>query len=93
MYNIVYVDEVVEKDLSEILEPWKTEIKNAIERKLMTRPEVYSRPLKRSLKGYRKLKVGEYRIVLRIEKNRVIIFVIRHRSTVYGIAPIRTQAK
>ena len=89
MYKILYVDEVVNVDLPNILEPWKSEIKQAMEKKLMTRPEVYSRPLRRSLKGYRKLRVGGYRIILRIEDNQVKIFVIQHRSTTYITAPER----
>ncbi len=89
MYKIIYADEVVQEDLPSILEPWKSEIRHAIETKLTTRPEVYSRPLRRSLKGYRKLRVGGYRIVLRIEDNTVKIFVIQHRSTVYTNAPDR----
>ena len=84
MYKILYVDGVVNEDLPSILEPWRDEIKQAIEKKLMTRPEVYSRPLRRSLKGYRKLRVGGYRIIFRIEGNQVKIFVIQHRSIVYG---------
>lgn len=89
MYKILYADEVVSKDLPDILEPWKTEIRQAIEKKLMTRPEVYSRPLRRSLKGYRKLRIGGYRIIFRIEENRVKVFVIQHRSTVYNTATKR----
>lgn len=89
MYEILYVDEVVNDDLPDILEPWKSEIKRAIEKKLMTRPEVYSRPLRRSLKGYRKLRVGGYRIVFSIEDKHVKIFVIQHRSTVYSTVPKR----
>ena len=89
MFKILYVDKVVDEDIPNILEPWKSEIKQAIEMKLMTRPEVYSRPLRRSLKGYRKLKVGAYRIVFRVEVNMVKIFVIQHRSTVYDTAPKR----
>ena len=89
MYKILYVDKVVDEDIPNILEPWKSEIKQAIEMKLMTRPEVYSRPLRRSLKGYRKLKVGAYRIVFRVDVNKVKIFVIQHRSTVYDTAPKR----
>ncbi len=89
MYEIVYADGVVKEDLPSILEPWKSEIKHAIETKLATRPEVYSRPLRRSLKGYRKLRVGGYRIVLRIEDDKVKIFVIQHRSIVYTTAPDR----
>ena len=89
MYKIIYADEVVKEDLPTILGPWKSEIKQAIEAKLMTRPEVFSRPLRRSLKGYRKLRVGGYRIVFRIEDDTVKIFVIQHRSTVYLSAPER----
>lgn len=89
MYEIIYADQVVKEDLPTILEPWKSEIKHAIEAKLTTRPEVYSRPFHRSLKGYRKLRVGDYRIVLRIEEDKVKIFVIQHRSTVYTTAPDR----
>jgi mRNA interferase RelE/StbE len=89
MYEIIYADGVVKEDLPNILEPWKSEIKQAIESKLMTRPEVYTRPLRRSLKGYRKLRVGGYRIVLRIDGNKVKVFVIQHRSTVYITAPER----
>jgi mRNA interferase RelE/StbE len=89
MYEVVYVDGVVKEDLRHILEPWKSEIKHAIEAKLTLRPEVYTRPLRRSLKGYRKLRVGDYRIILRIENDKVKIFVIQHRSTVYITAPNR----
>lgn len=93
MYEILYVNEVVNTDLPNILEPWKSEVRRAIERKLMTRPEVYSRPLRRSLKGYRKLRVGDYRIVVRIEANTVKIFAIQHCSKVYITAPERLSAK
>ena len=89
MYEVIYVDEVVKEDLPNILEPWKSEIRHAIETKHTTRPEIYSKPLRRSLKGYRKLRVGSYWIVLRIEDDKVKIFVIQHRSTVYTTAPNR----
>jgi mRNA interferase RelE/StbE len=83
MYEILYVEAVISEDLPNISQPWKTEIKQAIENKLMTRPEVYSRPLRRSLKAYRKLRVGSYRIIFRIEDTRVKVFTIQHRSQVY----------
>ena len=89
MYKILYVEEVVNEDLPNILEPWLREIQTSIESKLMTRPEVYTRPLRRSLKGYRKLRVGEYRLVLRIDDETVKIFVIQHRLIVYETASKR----
>lgn len=90
MYHVHYAKGVLEQDLPHILQPWKTEIRNAIEKKLAIKPMVYTRPFKRSFKGYRKLRVGEYRIVLRIEENNIVkIFVIQHRSIVYTTAPSR----
>ena len=89
MYEVIYADEVVKEDLPNILEPWKSEIKRAIETKLTTRPEIYSKPLRRSLKGYRKLRVGGYRVILKVEHNKIKIFVIQHRSTVYTTTPDR----
>ena len=38
-------------------------------------PEKYSEPLRRTLKGYRKLRVGDYRIVLKIERVDILILV------------------
>jgi mRNA interferase RelE/StbE len=90
MFTIIYAEAVVNEDLPGILEPWKSDIRKAIESKLMSRPEVYSRPLRRSLKGYRKLKVGGYRVIFRIEEEKIIIFVIQHRSIVYDSANKRT---
>lgn len=89
MYNVLYSDEVVKEDLPKISEPWKSNIQKAIESKLMTRPEVFGKPLRRSLKNYQKLRVGDYRIVFRIEDQTVKIFIINHRSVVYSVASKR----
>ncbi len=71
MYEIIDADEVIKEDLPNILEPWKSEIRHAVETKLMIRPEIYSKPLRRSLKDYRKLRFGGYRIILRIEDDKI----------------------
>jgi mRNA-degrading endonuclease RelE of RelBE toxin-antitoxin system len=34
---------------------------------------MYSEPLRRTLKGYRKLRVGDYRIVLKVEGADILI--------------------
>jgi mRNA interferase RelE/StbE len=84
MFEILYHDEVVKRDIPKIGVGWQKKIRIAIETKLMTQPEVYGKPLRRSLKGYRKLRVGDYRVIFRIEGQRVKIFVIQHRSKVYS---------
>jgi mRNA interferase RelE/StbE len=55
---------------------FKQRIKSAIETRLLTEPEKYSDPLRRTLKGYRKLRVGDYRIVLRVDKDVIYILGI-----------------
>lgn len=84
-FRIVYQSAVIEEDIPRIAEMWKEKIKSAIEDKLVTHPDVYGKPLRRSLRGYRKLRVGHYRVVFRIEAAVVKIFAIAHRSLVYKI--------
>ena len=83
-FQIVYHHLVVRQDIPRLSEEWKENIRHAIEERLMTRPDLYGKPLRRSLKGYRKLRVGDYRIIFRVEKSIVKILIIQHRSTVYS---------
>lgn len=82
-FVIQYHSEVIAVDIPALPKKERDRIKAAIVQKLMTQPDVFGKPLRRSLKGYRKLRVGDYRIIFRIESNYVKIFVIGHRSTVY----------
>ena len=82
-FSVEYHYLVVKEDIPKLPKVWKEKIQNAIKMRLMNMPELYGKPLRRSLKGYRKLRVGDYRIVFRIEKALVKIFVIQHRSVVY----------
>ncbi len=84
-YEILYADKVIKNDIPKILGSYKDRIKQAIETKLTTEPDLYGKPLRRSLKGYFKLRVGDYRIVFRIENKKVKIFTIAHRRVVYKI--------
>ncbi|MBS0154305.1 MAG: type II toxin-antitoxin system RelE/ParE family toxin [Nitrospira sp.] len=43
----------------------------------------YGVPLQKTLKGYWKLRVGDYRVVYKLEKDGVLILAVRHRKTVY----------
>ena len=58
-------------------------IKTAIEERLMVDPIGFGKPLRYSLKGHRRLRVGDYRVVYRIEKKTVVIIAIKHRKDVY----------
>ena len=82
-YNLIYHHDVKKVDLPRIDARNKSMIKRAIEERLTTSPEVYGKPLRRSLKGYWKLRVGNYRIVFKIAGNEIRILAIIDRKTVY----------
>ncbi len=82
-FEIIYHPLVVRDDIPKLSAEWKIKIKKAIEQRLTTHPETYGKPLRRSLKGYRKLRVGDYRVIFLLEKNTVKILVVQHRSVVY----------
>ncbi|MBI3975388.1 MAG: type II toxin-antitoxin system RelE/ParE family toxin [Armatimonadetes bacterium] len=65
-------------------------IAQAIERRLETAPERYGAPLRGTLRGYRKLRAGDYRVVFRITADEVAVLAIRHRRDVYGAAERRS---
>jgi mRNA interferase RelE/StbE len=54
-------------------------------------PQKYSEPLRRTRKGYRKLGVGDYRTVLKIEDADILILGICHRKDVYERMEWRSQ--
>ncbi len=67
-------------------------IRRAIEERLMTAPHQYGLPLRKTLKGYWKLRVGDYRVVYSIRDGReVIVLIICHRREVYEKAAMRAD--
>lgn len=89
VFDIVYHTKVVEDDIPRLSTSWRAKIRDAIKEKLTTSPDFFGKPLRRSLKGYRKLRVGDYRVIFRIQGSKVLILAILHRSVVYGEAERR----
>ena len=85
IYQVVYLSDVVKHDIPALSSAARERIRTTIERKLLTQPDLFGAPLRRSLAGYRKLRVGDYRIVFRINGPRVIVCAILHRSVVYTL--------
>lgn len=85
-FEIAYHEAVIHKDIPRLPKVWRTVVRTAVASKLAVHPDIFGVPLRRSLKGYRKLRVGDYRIVFRIDGKTVKIFVIEHRSVVYRLA-------
>ena len=82
-FEIVYHPDVKNIDLPKLDARSKAMIKRAVEERLSTRPEVFGRPLRGSLKGYWKLRVGGYRIVFKLLGEKILVLAIVDRKTVY----------
>ena len=91
IYALSYHPKVQEEDIPSLPPPLCIRIQNAILSKLTKHPEVFGKPLRQSLRGYRSLRVGDYRIVYRIEHRRVVVAMIAHRSVVYEEVVLRFE--
>ncbi len=85
VYEVRYLEQVVKQDIPNLPKTIKIRVKKAIETRLMLDPIGFGKPLRYSLKGHRRLRVGDYRVVYRIdvEHHAVIIVAIKHRKFVY----------
>ena len=82
-FTLRYHPAVRSDDLPLIDRKMKDRIRRAIEERLQTLPHEYGEPLRKTLKGYWKLRVGDYRVVFKIMKSEVWILGIRHRKEIY----------
>jgi mRNA-degrading endonuclease RelE of RelBE toxin-antitoxin system len=82
-YKIEYLEKVIKKHIPDLPLSARNIIKQAIEERLTTNPIGFGKPLQYSLKGHRRLRVGDYRVVFRIEKNIVVVVAIAHRKDIY----------
>lgn len=88
-YRLLYHPAVLKQDLHKIPADAKSRIRKAIETRLPDDPVLAGKPLRQSLKGHRKLRVGDWRIIYRIDKRDIIILKIGHRREVYQHATKR----
>ncbi|MBI2047662.1 MAG: type II toxin-antitoxin system RelE/ParE family toxin [Parcubacteria group bacterium] len=82
-YSIVLHPSVVKEDIPKLDKAWRKKIRDSVHSKLTIAPELFGVPLRQTLSGLRKLRVGDYRVIYKIEKKIVQILVIKHRSVVY----------
>jgi mRNA interferase RelE/StbE len=90
-FEAIYHPDVKKIDIPKLDSRRKTMIRRAIEERLTSRPEVFGRPLRGSLKGYWKLRVGGYRIVFKLFKGKLLVLTIVDRKTVYRQSEGRTK--
>jgi len=78
-YHALAIEELKALDPSR-----QDEVFTALQSRLATNPEHYGKPLRYSLKGCRSLRVGDYRVVFKVEKRTLRILAVKHRSKGYG---------
>ncbi|MFI5333595.1 MAG: type II toxin-antitoxin system RelE/ParE family toxin [Chlamydiales bacterium] len=82
--------EFLDRDTIKQFEKLPNTVQTSLGKAMLTRLEVdpigHGKPLRYSLKGHRRLRVGDYLIVYRIDhpKRCVIIVAVDHRKDVYN---------
>ena len=88
--KIKYHPRVKSDDISRLSSNIAVRIENAIRGRLIVNPIKYGFYLRGSLKGYRKLRVGNWRVIYRVVDDKEIrILAIGNRKDVYKFANIR----
>lgn len=82
-FKIIYHPAAKTLDIPQFDMKLQNRIKNAIETRLVVAPHQYGEPLRKTLKGYWKLRVGDYRVVYKIAGDEVWVLGIIHRKDVY----------
>jgi len=82
-FDLRYHPDVRDVDIPQLNETLRKRIKKAIEERLSISPHQYGEPLRKTLKGYWKLRVGDYRVVFKVSGNEVLIFAIISRKDMY----------
>jgi mRNA interferase RelE/StbE len=83
-FAIKYASRVVSEDIPALPKANRLQIKTAIERRLTVDPVGFGKPLRFSLRGHRRLRIGDWRVIYRIEGNCVMIVKIGNRKEVYN---------
>lgn len=82
-YTITYSDQVIAHDIPKLSTPIKNIIKSTIEKKLLSDPLKFGKPLRYSLKGCRSLRIENYRVIYQIIGKTLNILIIQHRKDCY----------
>ena len=74
-WEIVYHKDV-DNDLKSVGPAAAKRIMRTINKKLTREPEKFGAPLSNNLKDFRKLRIGDFRVVYQVLSKKVIVFVL-----------------
>jgi len=74
-WEVIYHKEV-DEDLKGVGPSAARRIIKTINKKLTSEPERFGAPLSHHLKDFRKLRVGDFRVVYQVVRKKVIVFVL-----------------
>ena len=83
--EITYHHKVIEHDIPKLQGITRERIKNSIKQKLAVAPNIYGIPLRGTLAGYYKFKIGDYRVIYEKVEGGIFIIIIGNRKNVYEI--------
>jgi mRNA interferase RelE/StbE len=91
-WEIIYHKDV-DDDLKSIGPAAAKRVLLAIDKKLTKAPEEFGAPLSNNLKNFRKLRIGDFRVVYQILNRRIIVFILavgpRRDKEIYQSASTR----
>lgn len=76
MFKVLIDELVFKKDFKKIDKTDQLRTIKTIRKTLTSKPEEFGRPLTGELKGYWKLRIGEFRVIYEIENDKIIVYVI-----------------
>jgi len=83
-YQIDYHENVIKNDIRKLSKNIREKIRNAIEEKLQSNPIEFGKPLRYNLKGARRLRVQDWRVIYVIKPpSHVLVVKISHRREIY----------
>ena len=82
-YKIAYHPLVFKEDKPRLPKSIQRQVERIIREKILNSPARFGLPLRQSLKGHRRIRAGDYRIIYRAIEDTIFVLKIGHRSTVY----------
>ena len=74
-YKVRFADEI-KKEFRKLGHSARVAILSSVEKMPTTKPDEYGEPLVRELVGYRKLPVGQWRVVYYVDKGQILVLVL-----------------